>query len=628
MRTLYEASSKEASYDWGNNYDRPSCHQKTREEYLLKLEAWSQEDCPGLFWMYGPAGTGKSAIMQSFCEHMQQKSRLGASFFFKRDHPSRGDAMKVFPTLAYHLARASPELELAIATIVGEDPAIFSQTLAIQLQQLILGPCQTVTLASPWVIGIDGLDECGGGQKSQQAILRTIGNAHDELKSSRLAILIASRPEPDIESVFNEPCLTSAQRLEIRGSETDVRTYLVDQFQRIRATHESLSTAPISWPGDKIIEDFVWQSSGHFIYASTVIKFIDDEDWVPGERMRVIQGIEGENPSASPFFTLDQLYKQILTNVPNQPRLLRILSIIAAGFSMTPSQMGSFLQLEPLDIRKTLRRLHSLIKVPEGVDPDDPRKIPLRCIFPHHASLSDFLNDPARSEQFHFDSAARHGIALRIVELHSQWSEPRLWPPLNHVLWHLSIDFITTTHLSPDLITLVRQVNLDLAFGRTALGQVARWLKQQEQSGPVDLIRRWEDYEKMGQFQKILDNDSELGHPKEETDSFPEAPCVSPDLVRVIQTCALIRPDSSRVTWRDIITARWLLNYSWEELQSTIVPISSLKDIDIQNLCLKISSPLRIQELNPDQTLQRLAKDCMELFCWQLQRLNDEQAWV
>ncbi|KAK7042831.1 hypothetical protein R3P38DRAFT_326377 [Favolaschia claudopus] len=613
MHKLYEASSNEASYDWGNNYDRPSCHPKTREGYLSQLEAWSQKkssDHPGIFWIYGPAGTGKSAIMQSFCERLQGESRLGASFFFKKDHLSRGNVMKVFPTIAYHLARASPELELAITTGVREDSAIFSKSLDIQLQKLIIDPCQTVTLALPLVIAIDGLDECHE-EKSQQEILRCLGTAHDHFKS-QLAILIASRPEPDIQSVFQEPCLMATETLEIHGSKDDVRTYLVDEFRQIRETYSSLHAAPVSWPGDDVVEQFVTQSSGHFVYASTVVRFIDDKDWNPEERLRIIRGIEKQELfSTSPFSTLDRLYTGILADVPNRPRLLRILSILAAGLQLSNSQMGQLLGLESIDIQTTLRRLHSLINVPAVVGDDEDTDDDITV---HHASFLDFLNDPARSAQFHFNGTAQQSLALHIIRVYSEPSEIGSWP-VNSRVWHrLNLSFITTTSLSPDMIAALRQINLDLAIGEDGLSQVVQWIK--EQNGPGDLTQQWEDYASMRKLQDILSATDKL---EVETDDMPEAlETVSPTLVQIIQTCRLLESG--------LVVLRWILDYNWGEIQSIIAPISFWKDIDIQNLCSEISSPLRIQELNPDQALQKLATRCIEILCLQFQR--KKEGWV
>ncbi|KAK7007546.1 hypothetical protein R3P38DRAFT_1656260 [Favolaschia claudopus] len=619
MRDLYQASSHEASYDSGDNYDRPTCHPKTRLEYLSTLEEWScKEDpsCPRLLWMHGPAGTGKSAIAQSFCT--DHKSHLGASYFFKRGHPSRGNAMKVFPTLAYHLAIASPELQIAITSTIREDPGVLSKSLAIQLQKLIVAPCQAVNLAFPLTIVIDGLDE-GEIEESQQSLLAALGDAYNDWKS-HLAILIASRPEPHLQSVFEESCSRFTQILEIHGSEDDIRTYLVDQFQRIREKHQSLHSAPIPWPSNAIVEQFVEKSSGHFVYASTVIKFIDDKDWNPEGRLKLI-GNPISSPSTlpptppGPFFALDQLYKGILANVPNQECLLTILPVIAANFQLTVLQMGQLLELEPIDIQTTLRRLHSLINLPAVVGDEKDLHVTV-----HHASFLDFLNDPARSGQFHFNGTARHSLALHIVRLYSEPSEIGLFPAQGHVWRRLRLVFITTTNFSPDMVEPLHQINLDLVIGEDGLSEVAHWIK--EQNGPGDLIQQWEDYASMGEFQAILGatiHNSELG---EETDDMPEVmETISPTVVRIIQICTLLRYGKG---W-SLTMARWVLDYSWEQIQAAFASISSCKDIDIRDLCSQISSSLHIQELNPDLALQKLATRCIEILCLNLQ--SKKEGW-
>ncbi|KAK7000654.1 hypothetical protein R3P38DRAFT_2651501 [Favolaschia claudopus] len=612
MRDLYQASSHEASYDSGDNYDRPTCHPKTRMEYLSALEDWSREEnpsCPRLLWMHGPAGTGKSAIAQSFCT--DHKSHLGGSFFFKRGHPSRGNAIRVFPTLAYHLAIASPELQIAITSTIREDPGVLSKSLAIQLQKLIVAPCQAVNLAFPLTIVIDGLDE-GEIEESQQSLLAALGDAYNDWKS-HLAILITSRPEAHLQSVFEESCSRFTQMLEIQGSEVvmsrfdDIRTYLVDQFQRIREKHPSLHSTPILWPGDEVVEQFVEKSSGHFVYASTVVKFIDDQDWNPQERLEVVQGIEREHPSASPFFTLDQLYTGILAQVPNQPRLLLILPVIAANLQLSVLQMGQLLELQPTDIQTMLRRLPSLINVPAIARAEEGTNDRITV---HHASFLDFLNDRARAGQFHFNGTARHRLALHILKVYSEPAEIGLWPASGHVWGRLKLNFITTTYLSPDMVEALHQINFDLVVGEDGLSQVTQWIKDHNEPG--DLTQQWEDYASMGKFQNIIGN-FKLG---EETDDMPEAmETISPTVVQIIQICTLL-------AYRDVSSlniACCVLDYSWGEMQSIIAPISLWKDIDIQNLCSEISSPLRIQELNPDQVLQKLATRCIEMLCLQLQ---------
>ncbi|KAJ7899378.1 hypothetical protein B0H13DRAFT_1466205, partial [Mycena leptocephala] len=62
-----------------------------------------------IVWLHGPAGAGKSAIAQSLCQKLEEEGRLGASFFFKRGHQSRGHAKRFIATIAYQLALHLPD---------------------------------------------------------------------------------------------------------------------------------------------------------------------------------------------------------------------------------------------------------------------------------------------------------------------------------------------------------------------------------------------------------------------------------------------------------------------------------------------------------------------------------------
>ncbi|KAJ7878470.1 hypothetical protein B0H13DRAFT_1516093, partial [Mycena leptocephala] len=113
-------------------------------------------------WLYGPAGAGKSALAQSLCEKLKEEGRLGGSFFFKRGHPSRGNAKKLFPTITYQLALLLPELRKLIPATIENDSAIIDRSLSDQLHELIIKPCQKSSLPDPVLIVIDGLDEFYG----------------------------------------------------------------------------------------------------------------------------------------------------------------------------------------------------------------------------------------------------------------------------------------------------------------------------------------------------------------------------------------------------------------------------------------------------------------------------------
>jgi hypothetical protein len=150
-----------------------------------------------IIWLHGPAGAGKSAIMQTLARELQVAGRLGGCFFFKRDHATRGSAKFLFATIAYQLAIGVSWLKAPICRIVEDDPSIMARSIETQLQKLISEPYgRNCSDREPLTILIDGLDECDG-QDVHEEILRAIRNSSSE-HSICPRFFIASRPEAHI----------------------------------------------------------------------------------------------------------------------------------------------------------------------------------------------------------------------------------------------------------------------------------------------------------------------------------------------------------------------------------------------------------------------------------------------
>lgn len=88
---------------------------------------------------------------------------------------------------------------------------------------------------------------------------------------------ITTRPEHKIRQVLNETALGFIiVRLVLDDKylpDADIRTFLVTKFQDTKQRHPS-SSSLLSSPPKGNIERVVQMSSGQFIYASTVVKFI------------------------------------------------------------------------------------------------------------------------------------------------------------------------------------------------------------------------------------------------------------------------------------------------------------------------------------------------------------------
>ncbi|KAJ7437021.1 hypothetical protein FB451DRAFT_1452213, partial [Mycena latifolia] len=154
----------------------------------------------------------------------------------------------------------------------------------IQLSKLVIKPYAALTNSPSITLLIDGLDE-RKGHNVQREVLHLL--RHAVSKSPMLRVLLASRPEPQISQVFKEPGMAGLYHLlDIGPSLMDIRNYLLSEFNRIHNEHEETMASVIKpWPTWDILEHLVDKSSGYFIYAATIIKFIDNKDFRPTERL-------------------------------------------------------------------------------------------------------------------------------------------------------------------------------------------------------------------------------------------------------------------------------------------------------------------------------------------------------
>ncbi|KAJ7874155.1 hypothetical protein B0H14DRAFT_3555533 [Mycena olivaceomarginata] len=421
---MHGAVALAALHDSAESFPQPKCHPETRMEMLADLREWSLETGASkrILWLYGPAGAGKSAIMQTLARELHEAGHLGGCFFFKRGHPTRGNGRSLFTTIAYQLALAVPWLKTPISQIVEQDPSIVARSMDIQLQKLICAPWGNIHGSeTPLTIIIDGLDECEGLQVHEE-MLRSLMDASSQ--SLPLRFIVASRPEPHIRELFESPSYrTSCRLLNVEQSFDDVRKYLCDEFARIHRDHRCMANVLYPWPSANTLETLVEKSSGHFIYASTVIKFVEDKNDRPTRRLAAI---ESGQRSGSAFEALDQLYMGILSAAQSHSQLLPILCAIT-NFHLHPDSLDLLLELEHGDTVLFLRGLHSVLDVPADSDPDN-----YDGVSAHHASFLDFLNDPMRSRNFYVGGPDNHMNLARSIlkfmagEYHRDWTRTYL----------------------------------------------------------------------------------------------------------------------------------------------------------------------------------------------------------
>jgi hypothetical protein len=173
------------------------------------------------------------------------------------------------------------------------------------------------------------------------------------------------------------------------------------------------------------------KSSGLFIFASTLARFVESEHHEPDERLRLTLS-EKSGTTHEGRAGIDSLYSQILLHAFSDVResvvfvnLKHVLGTIVLAFNpLSRREISKLLGIPTTLILTTLRHLHSVILIPI----DETKEIRI-----FHKSFPDFLQDPERctDHRFHIDPEIQHGnMVLSCVQLVKKLKRnPCLLPP-------------------------------------------------------------------------------------------------------------------------------------------------------------------------------------------------------
>ena len=280
------------------------------------------------------------------------------------------------------------------------DPTLHTKSMNVQLQTLIVDAFKDLSPLPQrsYLVIIDGLDECHD-KVIQQLILRLLCEAIT-VHNLPLRFLIGSRPESHIRDIFDQESLYTVTRRVVLDETfdpgRDIRVFLQDGFAKIRAKNSILSHVEQPWPEEGIIDLLVQRSSGQFIYAATVLKFVGADFRSPTKLLALVL-----KPDPTAFSDLDQLYTQILSVYPSEVNIVEVLGIIIAfDDNHSPEGIEDILGMEEGELKLVLRGLSSLMN-DENVEHRYTRLY--SYVIPHfaHASFSDYLFDSSRSGPFY-----------------------------------------------------------------------------------------------------------------------------------------------------------------------------------------------------------------------------------
>ncbi|KAF6755802.1 hypothetical protein DFP72DRAFT_895249 [Ephemerocybe angulata] len=405
MKELGAHISDAAPHNSSERGDAPKCHKDTRKAIQSRILNWIESDAPDerpVIWLTGPAGTGKTAILQTLSEKCEGNETLAASFFFSYRAPKTRNKKYLIPTLAYQLAQNVPNMGPAVTKAIAQDPKVFSKNIRSQMEILILRPLVEATKGGRLrpkcrVIIIDALDECDpeitkgkcdsasnriAKEEDHRQILKVLWSAAI-IPSFPFRIMIGSRPEPAIRLFFTEQPLRNAWHIALDeqcgNPNADIATLLRYKLLEIGKKF-GIAAGTQGWDSEDVIQALVSRASGQFIYVATILRWIEEAE------------------RKNPFLHLDELYARVISSSRDPSGSvvwLRIIHFLSLTSNLPASFVDRFLESKPGDVERIVGTLHSVLCVPSSEDRDSKR---YRF---YHLSFPEFLASSSRSKELY-----------------------------------------------------------------------------------------------------------------------------------------------------------------------------------------------------------------------------------
>jgi hypothetical protein len=388
-----------------------------------------------VFWLAGLAGTGKSTIMKTLCQRINNDDRfLLASFFASRNSAERRDPYAILHTFAYELATTSDLIRPHVLSSLRAPQDIMQERMHEQVEQLLATPIhKSQPLGRTIVFVIDALDECHKSAGVEGGPL--IELLAQSLQHQRVKIIVASRQEETLTNMFRSlgPVSLRLHEIGLEIVEADVRSVFDKGFAEIRRTR-ALSLEIGQWPSQSQLDQLVHLTGPFFIYAATVLKFVGAPRFSPEQQLnQVLERGSAISPDSSQLFLqIDRLYLNVLQSatVDDESGLSRANATLCR-------RVGNLLRTvvlleKPVSIR-TLAHLMGVSRNVQDVDNDVRALASVFLISPtsgskkfsetvstFHPSFRDFLVDPQRCSDEDFlvkPPAHQHELFYRCLQV-------------------------------------------------------------------------------------------------------------------------------------------------------------------------------------------------------------------
>ncbi|KAF5336455.1 hypothetical protein D9611_006666 [Ephemerocybe angulata] len=391
---LFKKLGEVAGAEYSNPERGTGCTPGSRIGLLARLFVWATDpNSPHVFWLSGPAGTGKTAVAKTFCTQLDERRLLGGSYFCSLKEQDLQDVYLIIPTIARIMAQTRPDYGSALQDVLEDEEGCRTPTkmaLEVQYVKLIQKPAEKAFKSGDLlVICIDALDECRNTDAIAHLLTVLLTTATRHVK-----FFLTSRPEVALRESFETSTKHGQLRLydiEAHIVKADILLFLTERFRSVRSIYQYYQA---SWPPPEI-EQIAEFSGKLFIMASTAFKYITERNGVSIQRFKDF----AQQSSGRKTHGVDALYSDIMAEAfrdlePSEQELIHscLSLLISAQRPLSPYDYSKLLDKDIYLIREAFKALHSVVQVPEeGIDDGS--------ISIYHASFVDFVTSHTPREQ-------------------------------------------------------------------------------------------------------------------------------------------------------------------------------------------------------------------------------------
>ena len=365
---------------------------------MERIKSWANSsDPPPIFFLNGPVGTGKSAIVQAIVEWCDAQGLLVSSFSCPSGADQRGPLRPIFPSLAFQLAHKHLGFRSILVLPLEFDGGVVCDSPSNQLEELIVKPLMVLDV--PALIIVDALDQWID-DTSQSAIVSAIERCTKKIP--KVKFLITSRPKHHILGSIYLPflegrvCLVDLyDDIPLDLTNRDIRLFLKHELSDLTYRNEL-----DNWPTDAQLDLLVERANGLFVYAVATAKFLGRKDTTPCGQYAILAHSqdtihEGTVEGVHRGLSLDSLFISILQeafknddDVAYNAVIRSVLGVLVlTAVPLPPSVIAVLTRLRIETVMGILSAIQPLLRL-EG-DLDKP-------VYLLHPLLRDILTSPIR----------------------------------------------------------------------------------------------------------------------------------------------------------------------------------------------------------------------------------------